>query len=74
MAGLVASSLGTPALAKEPIMVTPFRIPFNAAMVSDLQRRLDSTRWADAVTDDWSMGTERTFLEQLIRFWRHNYD
>ncbi len=74
MAGLVASGLGTPAFAKEPIMVTPFKIPFDAAMVADLQHRLDSTRWADAVTNDWSMGTEQTFLEQLIRFWRHDYD
>lgn len=55
-------------------MVTPFKIPFDTAMIADLHRRLNSTRWADAVTDDWSMGTERGFLEQLILFWRHSYD
>lgn len=61
-------------LAKEPTLITPFTIPFDCAMIADLQRRLDSTRWADAVTDDWSMGTERGFLDQLILFWRHDYD
>jgi len=55
-------------------MVTPFKIPFDANMEADLQRRLESSRWADAVTDDWSMGTERTFLQQLARFWRDDYD
>ncbi|WP_332817415.1 epoxide hydrolase family protein [Sphingopyxis sp.] len=55
-------------------MVTPFQIPFDAAMVENLQRRLDNTRWADAVTEDWSMGTERRFLEQFVRYWRDHYD
>ncbi len=74
MAVVTAFSFGTPAFAKEPFIVTPFQIPFDAAMVSDLRYRLDSTRWADAVTQDWTMGTERGFLQQLTRFWRDDYD
>lgn len=55
-------------------MITPFQIPVDTAMIADLHRRLKDTRWADAVTDDWSMGTERGFLEQLTLFWRRDYD
>ncbi|MFA4938860.1 epoxide hydrolase family protein [Brevundimonas sp.] len=52
----------------------PFSIPFAPEMVTDLHRRLDATRWNDAVTGNWMMGTERGFLERLVRFWRESYD
>lgn len=55
-------------------MAAPFAIPFVPEMIVDLHRRLDATRWNDAVTDDWSMGTERGFLESLVRHWRATYD
>lgn len=55
-------------------MITPFQIPYDADQVTDLRGRLARTRWADAVTDDWSMGTERSFLNQLIDYWRDGYD
>ncbi|WP_083635719.1 epoxide hydrolase N-terminal domain-containing protein [Rhizobium gallicum] len=60
--------------AKESIMITPFQIPYDADQAADLRGRLARTRWADAVTDDWTMGTERGFLNQLIDFWRDGYD
>ena len=55
-------------------MARPFQIPFDHAADADLQRRLKAIRWADAVADDWSMGTERGFLEELTRFWSDQYD
>jgi pimeloyl-ACP methyl ester carboxylesterase len=55
-------------------MIAPFEIPLDADMVADLLRRLRDTRWNDAVTSDWSYGTERGFLQQLTQFWAHDYN
>jgi microsomal epoxide hydrolase len=43
-------------------------------MAADLVRRLDATRWSDAVASDWSDGTDRGFLEQLVAYWARDYD
>jgi pimeloyl-ACP methyl ester carboxylesterase len=55
-------------------MLAPFQIPYDADQIADLRARLTRTRWADSVTDDWSMGTEHGFLHGLIDFWRDAYD
>lgn len=55
-------------------MVTPFAIPNDAGMIADLRDRLANVRWADAVTADWSMGTERSFLKHFADHWRDSYD
>lgn len=55
-------------------MADRFQIPFDAVAVADLHRRLDATRWNDAVSDDWSMGTELGFLKTVVHHWRHEYD
>jgi len=55
-------------------MITPFQIPYDPEQLEDLGQRLRRIRWADAVTDDWAMGTERGFLERLVAFWRDEYD
>lgn len=55
-------------------MIAPFQIPYDADQTADLRSRLSRTRWADAVTDDWTMGTERGFLNRFIDFWRDDYD
>ena len=52
----------------------PFRISFDDALRRDLRRRLDATRWSDAVTADWQYGTDRRFLQALARHWRSAYD
>jgi microsomal epoxide hydrolase len=51
----------------------PFTIAFDQAARNDLHRRLDATIWSDAVTDDWSYGTSRPFLQHLLQHWRHDY-
>jgi microsomal epoxide hydrolase len=43
-------------------------------VIADLRARLKNTRWNDAVTDDWSYGTQRSFLEKLVQFWLQDYD
>ncbi len=55
-------------------MITPFEIPWNADAIADLKRRLNATRWTDAVTSDWSYGMERGFLKQLTTYWAQSYD
>lgn len=56
------------------MMVVPFEIPFDRKMVTDLHRRLAEVRWNDAVTTDWSQGTESGFLAALVDHWRDRYD
>ncbi|WP_395334717.1 epoxide hydrolase family protein [Novosphingobium sp. BL-8H] len=55
-------------------MIEPFQIPYDAEQVADLQVRLARTRWADAVSEDWTMGTERSFLSRFIDFWHNSYN
>lgn len=53
---------------------TPFTVRFGQDVRVDLMRRLDGTRWSDAVTTDWRYGMERGFLRALIHIWRTAFD
>jgi len=53
---------------------TPFTARFAPDMRTDLLRRLEATRWSDAVTADWRYGMEAGFLQALVRHWRTAYD
>jgi pimeloyl-ACP methyl ester carboxylesterase len=55
-------------------MIVPFEIPFDQDMTDELRRRLGAVRWNDAVTADWSQGTQSSFLFALIAHWRDHYD
>ncbi len=55
-------------------MIAPFQIPWDPDNLADLRRRLAATRWNDAVVADWSYGTERGFLQQLVDYWLYQYD
>ena len=55
-------------------MIAQFEIPWDPDAVADLNRRLKATRWNDAVTADWSYGTGRAFLGQLVTYWAQDYD
>lgn len=53
----------------------PFRIAIEDYAVADLHRRLDNTRWPDELEDaDWRYGTDRTYLRNLVHYWRHDFD
>jgi len=55
-------------------MIVPFQIPWDPEGLSDLGRRLQATRWTDAVVTDWSYGMEHGALQQLLGYWRDQYD
>lgn len=54
-------------------MIEPFELP-GVGAERDLRARLRGARWADAVTEDWSMGTERGFLRRFATYWAEAYD
>jgi len=44
-------------------------------VLTDLQNRLQSTRWPlDAGNDDWFYGVSRNYLEGLVDYWVHKFD
>ena len=53
---------------------TPFTIAFDDMLRRDLHRRLRAVRWSDAVTANWSQGTDKGFLQALMRHWLDAYD
>ncbi len=55
--------------------VAPFTIQVADEALEDLQRRLAATRWPpDSPGEPWSYGTDRAYLEELIAYWRDEYD
>ena len=59
----------------DDIPVRPFRIEVADAVLDDLHRRLDLTRWPEAeVVDDWSQGVPLAWMQDVCRYWRDGYD
>lgn len=55
--------------------ITPFEIRIGDDDLDDLRRRLIRTRWPeDSPGEPWAYGTDRAFLEELIAYWRDEYD
>ncbi|MEH1129049.1 epoxide hydrolase family protein [Micromonospora sp. CPCC 206061] len=55
--------------------ITPFRVAVPQEDLEDLSRRLDNTRWPDALPgDDWSTGVPTAWLRDLVHYWRTGYD
>jgi pimeloyl-ACP methyl ester carboxylesterase len=55
--------------------VLPFRIQVGQDVLDDLQERLAQTRWAELPGEaDWAHGTSRTYLRELVDYWRSGYD
>ena len=51
-----------------------FRVTFGRGLERDLRHRLSMARWSDAVTSDWSYGTDKAFLQSLAAYWHDGYD
>jgi pimeloyl-ACP methyl ester carboxylesterase len=52
-----------------------FRIDIAPDVLSDLQRRLATTRWSAEVEGaGWDYGTSLGYLRDLIEYWQHQYD
>jgi len=52
----------------------PFKIATPDAVLLDLRRRLDDTRWTTDTADDWREGMNPTYLRELVGYWRNGYD
>ena len=55
--------------------VEPFEIAVPDAVLEDLQRRIEHTRWPDEVDDvGWEQGTQLAYLRSLLEHWASGYD
>src|SRR5262249_41014468 len=55
--------------------LSPFRLEVPQGELDDLYERLDRTRWPDELPDvGWAYGVPRTYLKELVHYWRHGYD
>src|SRR5215813_7077732 len=64
-----------PAREMDRPVVRPFTIEVDEAVLVDLTRRLDATRWPDQVADShWAFGTDLGYLRTLVDYWRTRYD
>ncbi|HEY4610014.1 MAG TPA: epoxide hydrolase N-terminal domain-containing protein, partial [Ilumatobacteraceae bacterium] len=59
----------------DDVTVRPFRIDVADAVLDDLHRRLNLTRWPEAeAVDDWSQGVPLEWMQDMCRYWRQGYD
>lgn len=53
----------------------PFKIDVPDALLSDLKRRLELTRWPDAVEQaGWDYGTDLDYARELCGYWQNDFD
>jgi pimeloyl-ACP methyl ester carboxylesterase len=53
----------------------PFTVAIPDQALDDLRARLERTRWADDLNNhDWRYGVERRWLEEMVGYWRDEYD
>ncbi len=52
-----------------------FSIRISDAVLADLARRLDTTRWPDELENaGWEFGSNLAYMRSLAEYWRHSYD
>ena len=68
--------LGTmPRSVSEDKSIRPFTVRIPESDLVDLRRRINATRWPDKETvADNSQGAQLARLEELVRYWGHDYD
>ncbi|CAO5238583.1 epoxide hydrolase family protein [Frankia sp. AgKG'84/4] len=55
--------------------LAPYRVEFDPAAIDDLRGRLEHVRWPESETvEDWSQGAPLDFVQDLVRYWRRDYD
>ena len=55
--------------------IVPFRIEATDDQITDLQRRLNATRWPNReVVEDWSQGIPLSYTQELCAYWANEYD
>ncbi|HJP41239.1 MAG TPA: epoxide hydrolase N-terminal domain-containing protein, partial [Dehalococcoidia bacterium] len=52
-----------------------FKINVPQFIIDDLHRRLDATRWPDAILGTgWEYGADVAYIRELCAYWRNEYD
>ena len=55
--------------------IRPFVLDVPQAELDDLKARIDMARWPEKEpVDDWSQGTPLAVLQDLVAYWRNEYD
>ncbi len=55
--------------------IEKFTINVSNAVLEDLNRRLDSTRWPDELENaGWELGSSLSYMKSLAGYWRNGYD
>jgi pimeloyl-ACP methyl ester carboxylesterase len=55
--------------------IHPFKISIAPQVLSDLQQRLERTRWTyQSEGADWDAGTDLNYLKDLVDYWQNSYD
>ncbi|MBH54582.1 MAG: hypothetical protein CMI18_09585 [Opitutaceae bacterium] len=53
----------------------PFAIHVEAAVLEDIQLRLNNRRFPDQIKNSgWDYGTGKAYLEELVEYWKSEYD
>ncbi|QRK08870.1 epoxide hydrolase [Archangium violaceum] len=52
----------------------PYRIDVPDAVLTDLHRRLDATRFPEPLPGGWERGADVSYVRELCTYWRHQYD
>jgi pimeloyl-ACP methyl ester carboxylesterase len=57
------------------LSIRPFRIEVADGVLQELRRRIETTRWPDAIPEtDWEYGVSREYAADLVRHWQSEYD
>jgi pimeloyl-ACP methyl ester carboxylesterase len=51
-----------------------FEIRVETSVLSDLKNRLAKTRWPEQEASGWESGTDLSYLQQLVAYWKDDYD
>ena len=74
---LTEPALAEPTAAEDrgdPTAIRPFEITVPDEVLEDLDRRLAQTRFPDQIGESWVYGTDVTYLQELVTYWRDEYD
>ncbi|HXW92527.1 MAG TPA: epoxide hydrolase N-terminal domain-containing protein [Terriglobales bacterium] len=55
--------------------IEKFTIHVSDALLTDLKRRLDATRWPDELENvGWELGSSLSYMKSLADYWRNVYE
>jgi len=55
--------------------IRPYKINVSEEVLTDLNRRLDNTRWPEQVENaGWDYGSNTEYIRELCSYWRNEYD